>query len=280
MGILKRINSGLSSPKELVNYINDKIYMIIIYILILLIIAVIPTFLSVGFGPALTSTEKISIVKSFNGEPAIPFKVINGRLVHRFGLDDTFEYEVSPTFKVVVSQSTNINVNALKYADYLVLSPDKVYLYVNGLPFKIEILSYSEYPSLANIDFSEATKGENLFWEEIFEIYRLEYNKFRPYNLAINLIESAINSLFMILLFSLLISLFGRPEISEVYGLVKIWKLTIYAMAPYVFLTTIGVLFNLVFFRILGILITVVFVIRMNNYLINIYMNNSKKNML
>lgn len=280
MGILKRINSGLSSPKELVNYINDKKYIVFIYVLILIIIAAIPTVLNISFGPALNSTEKISIVKKFNGEPKIPFKIINGRLVHRFGLDDVFEYQATPAFKVVVSQSNNIKINALKYVDYLVLSPDKAYLYVNGLPIKFELFSYKDYSGLTNIDFSEATVGENSFWEEIFEVCRLEYNKFRPYNLMINLITIIIDALFMILGFSLLMTLFGRSEINQIYGFGKVWKLTIYAMAPYVFLSTIGLLFNMMFFRILGIVITVVYVIRMNNYLINIYINSSKKNTL
>lgn len=280
MGIIKRIASGLSSPRELISYINDKIYISIIYVFILLLVAAIPITLTTSFSPALTSTEKIQIIKNFNGDPAIPFKIVNGRLVHRFGLDDVFEYEATSTFRIVISQSTSIELSNIRSADYLVLSPDKAYLYTSGVPLKFELFAYSDYPGLANIDFSNATTGENAFWDEVFEVYRLEYNQFRPYSLVMNLVLVVFDTLLMLLGFSVLMTLFGRTELNQIYGFGKMWKLTIYAMAPYIFFDTIGFLFNEMLFRIIGIVITVIFVIRMGNHLINHYINDNKKNML
>lgn len=280
MGILKRIANGLVAPKELTNYINDKSIIVFIYVFILLLIAAIPTTLISSFSPGISSVQKNEVVKKFNGDPAIPFRIVDGRLLNKAGLNDVYEYKVAPGFNAVLCQGNEIDFTNLKENNYLVLSPDKAYIYINVYfqRLRFEVFSYSDHPDLMNIDFANATKGDNIFWEEMFEIYRIEFNNLRPYIVGINILINTISSLILILGFSLMLTLFGRTELNQIYGFKNIWKLIIYAMAPYIFFQTIGLLFGENLFSMVGVFTTVIFVIKMQNHLLKKHIDENKKN--
>lgn len=261
MDFLKRFSSALFAPKDVLLYRHDPWWKALLVFLGLLFILVTPNIVIASQHQGLNYATKLEIRKVFNGDPTIPFRIVNGVLIHNQS-DQTYIYEknIDSNLKIIMTTAENLPREYTASGISIVFRTNGVYL--SQSVFSFPLFAYDDYPSLNGINFNDATKLDDIaFWDTIFQVAEQELIKFRPISLALEIVVIIISSIFSLIVISLILAFFQSFQVSTMIRFGELWKLCLYLMAPYAFGNTLAALFNFSLFYYAGFIATTIYAI-------------------
>jgi len=269
--VFKRFKTSLFEPNNLAGLVNDSSLMTFLYYVLLLILSIIPAFILIFSSLGLSYDEKLSIRNDFKGVE-IPYEIVDYQLVKKVNDENNYhKYKVNETFYVIFTDS---KIEDLKYQVFfetvIIFTKDRV-VYEELLYNRMELL-YKDNLNLKELDFAGATNNELEFWDTVFAIVNsiLEQNSSK-YKI-VNAFAMIIYANILLILYSLIITLFQYFKVKHIVSFGKFWKVAIYAMTPFVLLTLFGDLFNFQVLSIIGIIISYFY---SSNAAYNILKNNN-----
>jgi uncharacterized membrane protein YesL len=252
--VLNRFKTSLFQPSNIARFRRDTALTTILYYLLLVILATIPSIILIFSTVGLNYQTK-STIRNEVRNLEIPYEIKDYELVKNPDIEETYHrYELKNNIIVVFTDLdfSEVEYNGIYVGSLIIFTKDKVVY--EELLFERIIVEYDEYPSLRNLDFSKTKDLE--FWDTVFPIVNdlmEEHNqKFR----YINTIAVFTVTIISLLLFSLLIAVFLRSRLANIINFSKTWQLTIYAMTPYIIFTLFGELYNFGFLSLIGLVIS------------------------
>ena len=227
MELFRRFSSGLFSPRSIGAYINDRKLLTFLYFIILLFISILPQTIEISRMNRIPYQSQQEIREFFKTKEEIPFKVENNKLVSLQSDVKIKSYLLSNQILVVFSLEENINVgmrNAIVFGQNEFIFS----IYFRQTLFCIRI---SEFESL---DFRNAKINNDVFWNDIFKVANIEYQKVLTYIKPGLILGLLILNSISILFFRLLLAILQLSTLST-YRYSQVLKLEIYFSVPYVF---------------------------------------------
>ncbi|HQD92281.1 MAG: DUF1189 family protein [Acholeplasmataceae bacterium] len=253
MELFRRFSSGLFSPRSIGAYINDRKLLTFLYFIILLFISILPQTIEISRMNRIPYQSQQEIREFFKTKEEIPFKVENNKLVSLQSDVKIKSYLLSNQILVVFSLEENINVGM---RNAIVFGQNGVYFQVST--FRQTLFLYSEYQEFESLDFRNAKINNDVFWNDIFKVANIEYQKVLTYIKPGLILGLLILNSISILFFSLLLALFQRSTLPT-YRFSQVWKLAIYCSVPYVFGVVLSELFNFSLFSLLGLILMIIY---------------------
>lgn len=265
--MFKRFRSGLFFPSEIINYRFEKKITTILYLIILVLLSTIPSFIILFGDNSLNYADKRIIRDTFRDQE-LPYKIENYKLKYIGDEEEELlTFEITDTLNVVLTSKSEpeFEISPFSVDTYIILTQDNVY-YARSLNTSV-LFSYTEYPVLENFDFSGATNDEYDFWASVFRIIN---NQLDEYSLMINLIN--IGGLILVSLFSLLILGLIITSFQKLFNpynsFGEIFQMMIYALTPYVIGQLLASLFGFLLFSFAGMLMTIIYASKLSRKLI------------
>ena len=257
LGFIKRLSSALFSPKDIIKYRTDKIWVTILFFLFLLVLSILPVSISIVLNDGISYDTTRAIRTHFNENKDIPFTIIDGKLVHDDG-DSSYVYteNIDSSLRVVFSLD-NVEGEVSSTVVNIIFQEDGVYLSQSA--FVIKLFAYNEYPILNNLDFSDLTDWNSPTWDLVFEVANQEVNKIKPTFDFLQIIILIISEALSMLFISLILAFFQNFTLSGIISFGKTWKMCIYVLAPYVVASVLGMLFNIQLLIYIGLGITAIY---------------------
>lgn len=243
LGLLKRLSSSLFSPKDIIKYRTDRVWITFLYFILLLLLSILPMSILVFKSEAISYEVRREIITIFSGEDDIPFMIVDGKLVHDIN-DDTFVYtkNINSNLKVIITTSNTNTTDVTSIDTNVLLREDGVYLTQSAL--SIKLFDYSEYSGLNGLDFSNLKNKNDNSWNIVFNVINKEAEEIKPVSDVIQVVMIALTELISMILISVLLAFFQSFSLSGVITFGKIWKMCIYVLAPFVIGNVLGVMFN------------------------------------
>ena len=261
MKLFRRFSSGIFSPVEINNYINDKrIFTIIFYFLLVILISIPQTIYSLS-SPTLSYEEKTTIREAFYRDAeGIPFVITSNILFHKEH-DTEYVYEKALSSEVLVVIKTNVE-NEL-YLDFpIVIEIARTGVFLHQYSTKRLLFSYNEYEELKNIDLGRAYNNDSDFWEIVFDVAQKELDSQKTLSKVINVISIVISEGLYICILSLVLALFNRGADRRGLKFSKLWQMVIYLMVPYASGSILSELFGIGILYYVGLVWSMINVVR------------------
>lgn len=257
--MFKRFKTSLFQPANIASYRKDSVFITIIYYLLLVLLAIIPSIILIFSNDGFSHNTKSYIRKEFIGVE-VPYEIDNYQLVKTTNDEkDYHEYILSNNSVIVFTEqeASEIIYNNLYVGTVVIFAKDRV-IYDELLMKKIE-LSYKNDLQLEYLDFSLAKENDIHFWDIVFNIANKVAKDVSLKNRIFTTIYVFLEISLMLLIFSLIITLFQIRKIKEYINFGKTWQLAIYAMTPYIILTLFGDLVSFELLSIIGVVVSYVY---------------------
>lgn len=265
--MFKRFRSGLFFPSEIINYRFEKKIITILYLLILVILSALPSFIILFGDDTLSYADKKVIRDAFRNED-VPYKIANYQLLYTgTTAEELFVVELTDTLNVILTSEAEFNeeISPFSVDAFIILTKEKV-IYQRSLT-KIELFNYSDYSNLENFDFSGAISDDYDFWFDVFPIVNQQLERFSLLLNLVNLAGLFLVSLFSLLILGLIITFFQKLFIPYLnFG--SVFQLMIYVLTPYVIGQLLASLFGFALLSFVGIIMTVIYASKLSRKLI------------
>lgn len=272
----QRLKACLLFPKRLSNYVNDKIGIVLIYLLIFSLLYMLP-FISVISN--VNSSIKSMFRDALNKSEVIEYKIEEGKLVDIGGNNKTHYLSLTnsdeKTYNTYLVIGNTIDLNEIGLKDLVLIihmDHDGIYLLTTQVNQKFKLLEYNK-----NVDLSKLYDDDHQTFVDLLSYVDtyIETNKGILYGVGIPIlfIYSAMQLLITALMSAVILYLvYSKYQIKFKY----MYKLSLYSQLP----TIIGFLFSIIFasslgslFNNIGFIVSTIFVVIALNELI-------KKNIL
>jgi hypothetical protein len=263
--VFKRFRSGLFYPSEIINYRSERKITTVLYLGILVLLSMIPSFIIMFEENPLDFEDKRAIREAFRDEE-LPYKIENNQLIYFGDGEGVIKVEITDTLNVILTpESEAVGVSPFSVDAYIILTKEKVY-YVHSLNAR-ELFSYSDYADLENLDFSEAAHSRSDFWTTVFRIAndQLQRNAWRT-NL-VNMVGLLLVSMFSLLILGVIIT-FLQKLFNPYSSFGEIFRLMVYALTPHVIGQLLASLFGFSLLAIVGMIMTVIYASKLSRKLI------------
>ena len=146
----KRFRDGLLAPRDVLNYIGDKWYHVILQLLLFGLLMVIPAFVTTFTKNSFTYEDEAALKTALNGE-VIAFHTENG-ILKNDSENEEYIFNYNSLVRIRLSVQENNSSNYTGY-EILVLK-DTVYISYSG--FNVPLGSFNEeFKELKDFDFSK-----------------------------------------------------------------------------------------------------------------------------
>lgn len=257
MKLIRRLSSGLFSPQEIVTYQNDSRWLTTLYLLILVLLMALPSLLTINKDSSFGYNEKLSLREDFYRDGVeMPFYIKHGQLFHDTG--DT-EYSYSKALKNgILVKATLKELSEIEQSTIPTIIFTKNGVIFHYTVYTDVLLSYADYPSLENLDFSGAYDNDEAFWGTLFPIISAKLADFKPYVILASVMVAILGTLGSLVIWSLITTVFQKINTGPRVKFTKLWQLMIYVMAPYALGNLLSDLFGLVLLYYIGFILMVV----------------------
>lgn len=279
----QRIKASLLNPKKIVEYLNDRIGITIIYVVVFSLLFAIPYLLVIK---DVGTTIKSKISKELQQKEVIEYTITDGYLKSKVEEEITYVFDFEDSslnyITLVIGDDLNkVDSDYLESSIILQYAHDGIYFCQKSIiETKSKLMDYTkDFVDLSLIKDGDLNSiRETLKYVDLF----IEKNKTAIYAIAIPsiLVYSAMEILFTTLMSSvLLLIFFGKHGIK--FG--QIYKLTLYCSLP----TVLGLLLTILFsslsfagiFNHIGFFVTTCFaVIAVNELIKQNYLKKNEEN--
>lgn len=269
--MIKRLKTALFAPHEIINMRVDNFGLTFLFVLILAIVMMIPACIKVARFQNVSYDKRIKVQDAFN-EKEVPFAIVNSHLVQN-SEEKVKDYYVDDQLLITICNGELSKVNN-KTQYRIVFSDDSVdlYYYLRGNSIGgIEVIKYSKYQELENINLTLASSNTNYdFWNTMFNVVNKEIKLYIPYvSFGVAIGYSVVN-LCMMLLIALVLTLFQRIMIRRIISFKESFTIACYALAPLAVFGLLGQLFGVNFLSTIGVVAAVVYNMIASNQLLSI----------
>ena len=257
MKLIRRMSSGLFSPQEIVNYQTDSRWLTALFLVVLVLLMSLPNLLMIHNEGNFDYREKLALREEFYRDgKEIPFYIKHGQLFHDTG--DT-EYLYSKALKSgIILKVTLKELSQIEQSTVPTILFTKNGVLFNYTVYTNILLSYADYPSLENLDFSGAYQGDAAFWDVVLPIISAKVATFRPYIVVANALVAIFEALGSIVIWSLITTVFQKINIGSGVKFSKLWQLMIYVMVPYTLGNLLSNLFGMILLYYIGFILMIV----------------------
>lgn len=264
--MFRRFRDGLFAPSQIINYKNDNWLLTILFFILLVIISTLPNLIYATQWGTFNYEEQMLYRNEYKLEE-LPFEIEDYKLNHK---NNDYDY----IYKKTVANSHNIVVT-VSGKDYsfdnslptIVITRDSVLYKYNTSRVK-ELFSYTDYKELENLDLELVKTGDYFLWSKIFTVVNQEMKIIRPMYIFINLVKIIFYAFIELVGFSLLLTVLQKFSLVDV-SFLKLYKLIIYAMSPYVIGQVLYSLYGLNLFVIIGLIMTYIYSSKIGHTLSN-----------
>ena len=250
----KRLRDGLFAPKNIIEYIKDKMYMPFLILIVYAILMTIPVIVSNLTFTGLDYNNKISIATLFNGDD-INFKIENNELININGqAEASYEKALTRLIKVRISESEDKNVNNIYVIEF-----GKEGFCVRFSYFKMFEGKYEDYDVLNNIDLTKLSNKNSTEWDDVFSVVDSIMKDYYQTNVVANIIASIVRYVCYLLVIALLLSLSFVFRFRGYLNYSAMFKMSAYYTAPFALGVVLANLFGLDLFSFIGIVVSVVY---------------------
>lgn len=244
----QRIKACLLFPKQVAQYINDKIGVVLIYLLIFSLLYMLP-FISII--SHLNGSVKSMFREGLNKSELIEYRIENSQLVDATGNNKTHYINLSNSddqmYNTYLVIGSNIDLNVIGLHEMVLIiqmDSDGIYLLTTQINQKIKLVDY-----VKDVDLTKIYEDDHQTFIDVLsyvDIY-LNANKGIIYGVGIPIIfiYSVIQLLITALMSAVILFLvYARYQIKFRY----MYKLALYCQLP----TIIGFLFSIIFGGVVG----------------------------
>lgn len=273
VGILhffRRFSNGLFAPSQIGQYRHDKWYTTLIFFLILLGISLIPVAIESSTIDQIDWGTQRDVKRAFQNVGPIPFHIEDGSLRHNTGQNSyVFQHRLEDNVMVVFNVDGSFQTDPLDASIVLFFTERGVLIYRNLMT--TVLLEYTDHlAEFEGMDFADAYSPNNLdFWDAVFHVMSSKASQIKGAIVGMLLFVQSLTNVFYFLLYTLIISAFQSPALAGKVKFLKIWQLSIYILAPYVFGSVLAVLLNAALLSFVGLIMTVLYGSRMARSLWN-----------
>lgn len=259
MNMLKKIKIGLSMPKQIIQFRFERIGATILYFFVMVLITLIPTLIDLIKLSSLDPATKNEIKNDFVDAGGANCNIQNQTLSCIQAEPTMIRLTGLQPFIVVFDPSNTYTVPSNSTA--ILFGEKGVYFKQSGL--SLEIVQYENHPSFEGMDFNNSSsRTDNTFWDPFFEIvdYFIQANKGSIVSVGLFAgfisiaLDQATTLLFMAALLYMLNSVY-RMKFGELF------RITTYAMTPYIFIQLIAILLNVSIIVYVGMIMTGIYAI-------------------
>lgn len=267
----KRFRDGLLGPRDVLTYIGDKWYHVLLQLLLFVILMCIPFVINAFTKNPITHDFESQVKNDLNGA-VIPFHTENGVLVKNDGSEvEEFTYVYNSALKIRLS----ISGNTADLSDIeILITSDTVYYCFGGIRTKIGTFK-DQFLELANFDFSKLGSYNNtLEWDTLFSCINKNLKEFNKKMLPMSLIMNSVSNLIMILIFTLIMSGSFFIRFSRFLKFGALFKISVYYITPLVVGDIVYNIFAMRIFLYIGVVLSMVYsIIGQNSLIKKIYSN-------
>lgn len=262
--MFQRIIDGLFNPSQIVQYRNDKkivaFFVLVFYAVLLMIPSIIALYISKPFD----YDVKVAIRNSFLNNTEIPYVIENNKLTFVGETEKTQYYINVDELNLTVCFSTQEKIILEKQmlGNVIVFDTNCVYFY-NTME-NITILNYYEYDQFYQMDFRMARNDQQVFWDSMFNVIQEIIDNNDALIKSASLVIIVFQAFFLVLMVTLLLTLFNRFGSKNIYSFGTHWKLMIYFSGPFVLGFLFATLFNTMIFEYAGLIITLIYSLKIN----------------
>lgn len=256
--MIKRLKAGLTEPKQLSQFVYDKLRYVFLYILFLSLVVSIPTFIKTNLQQGMDRQNKDNLINAlYSKNPTnsiVDYKLI-GDINDGIIFDDNqfIGFKASETVIGILYNFTETTLD-FYYGPVLVSSH-----------------SYTDL-GLDSINFSMRSNEDK---DKLSEALNIVHNDSKDYLIVVSTISAVMSELVLGLLLILIMtgmSSSNVPKLKMKYRFV----LSSYAFTIYYILTFIGILYGLSFLRFIGIIVAQMFMSKGYGQLVQITNINIK----
>lgn len=260
----QRLKACLLFPKRLANYINDRIGIMLIYLLIFSLLYMLPFISIIG---NINGSVKSMFREGLNKCELIEYRIEDGQLVDIYGNNKSHYIKLSTTDEqmynsyLVIGSTIDLNQIGLNEIVLIIqMDKDGIYLLTTQIDQKIKLMDYDK-----DVDLSKIYEDDHQTFVDVLSYIDtyLDTNKGIIYGVGIPIlfIYSVIQILITALMSSVILFLvYAKYQIKFRY----MYKLALYSQLP----TIIGFLFSIIFggtigslFNNLGFIISTIYVV-------------------
>lgn len=257
MKLIRRMSSGLFSPQEIANYQKDSRWLTTLFLVILVLLMALPNLVTIHKEGSFDYNEQVSLREEFYRDgKEIPFYIKHGQLFHDTG---NLEFIYSKS----LDSGIMIKVTLQELSQIEQSTVPTILFTKNGILFNYTVytdilLSYADYPSLENLDFSGAYQNDEAFWGVVLPIISARLTDFKPYITIANALAAILGALGSIVIWSLITTVFQKINIGSMVKFSKLWQLMIYVMVPYTLGNLLSNLFGTILIYYIGFILMIV----------------------
>lgn len=261
----KRIKSMLVSPKEIVQYTNDKTRRVFCVLLCYVLLLSIPGFIVAASHFGLDASKREIIMNAFSQAEPVEFQIIDEKLV-------ADNYSIRPSANILIKELDMLIVfdpeyefkneanMGLEYMYCIVFTEEEVKIALaSNHALNIPVCDYSMFDKY--VDFKDAQLiTNNDFWIRIFSAANEVINKYKVYYLVAVIIALLIQNIFTIAFSTLILMVFMRfVDGSKSWLYTKTYKMALYCYLPCVIGSLLSTLFGNYFLYLIGFMISTVY---------------------
>jgi len=252
----QRFKEGLFSPSEIAKYQNDKKIVTFLFFLILVLLSIIPSLINLTHNRGLDYEERTTIRQSFL-DNEVHFSLVDSQLVADVGTNKIQTVLVNSTLLIVFTDQDSLKTDLSHFNTYSRIVLTKKAVYFQQSLINVKLFAYADYPSLANLDFSDALKNDQNFWTTVFLVIEDQIAHHGSVTLLAKGLFIVISEILVLGFFSLIVAIFQMMSLSGYMKFTKVWQIMTYILVPYIVAKVFEDLFSLNYLSFLGAIITV-----------------------
>ncbi len=255
MKLIRRLSESVSAPSRLSAAVNDRGIFTFLYTLILVLIMIIPYIVTSFTVFDIDYNTQVEIRNAFYNEK-IEFKINNGVLEKTGESDYYFNDEIIEGVGIYVSSNNDIELENSSVTTVIAFLADGVY-FGNSIA-KQEMIKYSDFEELNNLDFNSVKDNMLEFWNPVFNVVQKLLDQNKGLYVTLYILSSIFQALVMICLYSLIFTIFNRIGVPTHLKFKDHWKLSIYGVTGFVLGNTLSLLFNFSLLYYIGFIVSIV----------------------
>lgn len=257
MKLIRRLSSGLFSPKEIYEYRKDSRWFTFLFFILLVLISSISGVVSAYKTDDLEYSDMQEIREMFYRDGnKIPFVIKHFQLVG-MNIDEDYQYKKTLGYIDIIITNGNAKVDEKSTVPTIVLTKNGVLLYYSI--YREVLFSYSDYEELENLDLSLAYEDNSDFWKITFSVVAREMEKYHNLVVAMYMIIAVISQLLMLGIWSLIVAGLQKFSIGNKMKFSKLWQLMVYVTVPLALGKLLSDLFGIILIYYIGFILTVAY---------------------
>ncbi|MGD9887117.1 MAG: DUF1189 family protein [Bacilli bacterium] len=263
----QRFKEGLFSPSQIAKYQNDKKIVTVLFLFLLVLISITPSLINLNQNQGLDYENRTIIRQSFYDDE-VPFAIVDSLLIAKNGSNITHSVSINSAFQIVFTDQESIETNFANLDTYSRIVLTKQYVYFQQSLINVKLFAYSDYPSLANLDFSDALVDDQAFWSTVFLVVEDQIAEYGSFTLVANILTLVIGEIFVLGLFGLIVAIFQMMSLSGYLKFGHVWQVMTYILVPYVVSKVFEELFSINYLSFIGAIITVFYANRLTQVIL------------